>query len=239
VEVEAVPRVQRISFQPSSSAQLNGSVSCPVTLRVRKGSEDVQVTVSVFAAASEWEEQLNNVNLIAMIGTVLVTKTGHSGSASEFWSSTSSVINFDIVFATNYGVSDGDIPTISVASPITCSGNSSLSLSATGEVIQSASVPASFMVGFNRTLSGQPRYTSPIPANATEADATEKLNHLLTWGCDVDDDISTKSDVFETYETSTTTRSHPNAFCGFQSLENPGVVRDTTYALSTRPYVSF
>ena len=239
--MEGIPHVQLISFQPSSSAQLNDSVmiSCPVTLRITEGSQEVQVTVSAFATGSMWEEQLNNINLISMIGRVSVIKSGYSGGANDFWSSTSSVINFEIIFATNHGVSDGDIPVISLDSLIICSGHSSLVMNTTSEITQHTNIPLSFRVGFNRTLSGQPHYTSLIPVNSSELSVTEKLNELLTWECDEDGDISAKSDIYETYETSMTSRSHPNAFCGFQSKADPGTVRDTTYTLSTRPYVSF
>ncbi len=242
VKVEAEPHVQQITLQRFPSVIPNSmiDINYMVPVQISTSASAHTVTMSAFATASQWEEELNKINLITSVGRVKVIKTGYEGGAEGFWFASNSTITLDIVFVSNYGMLESNLPIISVDSNVTCTTNGSvqLKLNVTNIVSQILSVPSLFSVGFNQTLSRIPRYTSPVPTDSTPAQFEQRLKELLSHGCVEDDRISEISDMYVTYETSSTTRTHPHAFCGFHSKNNPGVVRNRGYNLLSLPYVS-
>ena len=245
MQVEAQPHVQLITFWPSASVQLDESVviSCSATLRLSKSGTTQTIMVSPFAAASLLETELNQINLVTQVGLVSVLKTGYQGSPSNFWSTNDAAINLEIVFATNYGVSEGDVPVITLDPSVSCASNNSmeLSLNTSSAVIQTLTPTTSFMVGFKNALSGQTRTTSQVSVDTTPEEFQRKMTELLSWGCVEEERISAKTDMYETYETSSSTdRDDATSFCGFKSKNNPRTVRGSSdsYTLTSIPYVS-
>ena len=245
MQVEAQPHVQLVTFWPSASAQLDESVdiSCSATFRLSKSGTTQTIMMSPFAAASLLETELNQINLVTQVGLVSVLKTGYQGSPSNFWSTNDAAINLEIVFATNYGVSEGDVPVITLDSSVSCATNSSmeLSLNTSSAVIQTLTPTTSFMVGFKNALSGQTRTTSQVSVDTTPEEFQRKMTELLSWGCVEEERISAKTDMYETYETSSSTdRDDATSFCGFESKNNPRTVRGSSdsYTLTSIPYVS-
>ncbi len=242
VNVEAEPHVQQITFQGHSSVMPSGpilDVNCTVSVRVSSSSSSYTFSISAFAAASQWEAELNGISLVTQVGYVKVMKMGYVGDGADFWSASNS-ITLEIVFVTNNNVTESSLPAISIDSNIMCSSNSSvqLRLNVTNTVSQTLSVPSSFSLGFNQTVSRMPRFTSQVPTNSTPNQFEQRLKELLSYGCMEDDRISAKSDTYETYETASTTRTHPHAFCGFQSKNDPRTVRSSDYNLLSIPFVS-
>ena len=242
MQVEAQPHVQLITFWPSASAQLDESVdiSCSVTLRLSKSGTTQAITMSPFAAASLLEAELNQINLVTQVGLVSVLKTGYQGSPSSFWSTNDAAINLEIVFATNYSVSEGDIPAITLDPSVSCASSLELSLNTSSTVTQTLTSTTSFMVGFNNTLSVQTRTTSQVSVDTTPKEFQQKMTELLSWGCMEEERISAMTDMYETYETSSTNRDDATSFCGFKSKNNPRTVRGSSdsYTLTSIPYVS-
>ena len=244
MQVEALPYVQLVTFWPSAPVQLDESegISCSATLTLSKSGTTQTIMMSPFAAANLLETELNQINLVTQVGLVSVLKTGYQGSPSSFWSTNDAAINLEIVFATNYGVSDGDVPAITLDSSISCACNSSmeLSLNTSSTVTQTLTSTTSFMVGFSNTLSGQTRTTSQVSVDTTPEEFQQKMTELLSWGCMEEERISAKTDMYETYETSSTDRDDATSFCGFESKNNPRTVRGSSdsYTLTFIPYVS-
>ncbi len=237
--VQSLPLVQVVTFEPSSLYPVSegNSATCEVPVTLSTPATNTTITISPFFEASTWENLLNQADIVKKIGNVSVSVTGIHDNTNQSWSSSDSVIKIEVVLLTYHGVTEREIPLIMLDHEILCL-NSSLKLKATSKVTQPLMSTATFSLGFNETLSGQPRFTYPLAVNITPEGLQMELKEILSWGCIEDDSISRGMVMYKTYETSDLNRTYPTSFCGFQSEHNPTTIRSSTYTLQSTPYVS-
>ena len=243
VELQARPKVQRISLKPvitSESTNITGIMCTTMTLGFASGNDfQTSVTISPFSNVKELESTLNAA-ISAVQGTqISLIKTGHNGAADAFWSGDNSmVLNLTLVYITSYEVVMNDIPTVMVTSGPSCTGTDSaqFQLMVAVETIQNLHYPRTFDAGFNN------RYTAQLPLNTTAEALQQNLTGLLSWGCTEDEALAEKTTIYDRFETHETARiQNATSFCGVYSSRDPQTIfpaDSKPYNLSNVPYVS-
>ena len=245
VDLEALPLVQRVTIR-SVDKMGSGEVPCSVSLNITRNSRLVDtVSFSPFSSSRDVEEELNKgMN----VGRVSVQKGGYSGDQDMFWLS-DIPIEFTVIFLTPFGTMMNDVPILSTEERMnnfSCSAedsNSTLQLSVEVEMIQGPSYPETFSAGF-AVGSQQQRLTGRLPLNASSSLLQDKLTGLLSWGCNLEENIEQQTFSYYDYEGgSSGNRRNNTAFCGSYSNRNPRTVWSSSsnqgsYRVDTVPYVN-
>lgn len=225
IRIEARPLVQTLTLVDPNTPGQNCTVFCPVSLSLG----DNQFTISRDMSPQALEELLNG--MIDM-GTIRVYKDYNE---SEFFTATNSKdTSFTIVHVTT----DPNAPTLSLnadSSTISCDHTnttamamcSSYDISASIVTTQEMSVPSDFIVGFEPS-DQPPRWTQPLPLNATKETISSEINDMFAWGCDSDVEMLTQQgrvlyrNSFEA--TSEDRRVNDTSFCDHYSVRDPSFV---------------
>ena len=223
----------------SSIAELESEkISCPLTLDLSKvgGAVDT-VIVSPFLRPEEFEEILNSQVIIQEIGHVSVR--GYN-STDNFGNLTSV---FTLIYLTHAGVTADDLVIVSVkdsTEPHPCSEMDVLmEFLVNVETVQELWMPSTFQLGFNVSAQQQ-QLTGELPLDAPRDQLQSEMRELITWRCEVEEDLDQKTIFYADYELGGgRRRNNDTSFCGAYSERNPWIVWQNSegYSLSSVPYV--
>ena len=182
---------------------VDGMIICGLSVNI---SDEVYTLIPEFTA-EYIAQSLNDLQSIQRIGYVVVEKEDNRDETG--------VISFTIIFLTNFGTTESDIPEITVSSiPFSC-GNASQTV--TIEVVQQLTIPESFKVGFNDSFR-VPRFTGDLLLNAPSEELGNKISSLFAWQCETTP-LQGSIVYNATYEE--IGQDNTTSFCGHYSAKNP------------------
>lgn len=210
----------------SDLEDVDSMMICELSLNI----SDEVYSLTLELSAEYIAETLNDLQSIQRVGRVVVKKEDNRDETG--------VITFTIIFLTGFGVTESDIPELTVSSfPFPC-GNASQTVRI--EVVQELTIPESFKVGFNDGVP-VPRFSSNLPLSVSSEEMEAEISNLFAWQCEI---TPLQRSVFynATYEDGLG-RDNTTSFCGHYSAKNPRTVWqsddiDSTIKVTRNGYVS-
>ena len=221
--ISALPAIRKIVI--SHMGDVDRMIICDISLNI---SDEVYSLMPEFPA-DYIAESLNDLQSIQRIGHVVVEKEDDRDGTG--------VVTFTIIFLTNFGTTESDIPEIIVSSiPFSC-GNASQTV--TIEVVQQLTIPESFKVGFNDSFR-VPRFTSDLLLSASSEELGNEISNLFAWQCETTP-LQGSIVYNATYEESG--GDNTTSFCGHYSAKNPVTIwqagGNSDIKVSRNGYVSY